>query len=159
MARIVGGKLVLPGRITISRPSCGNGDKYISISIDDDRSGCMVVEARVPLDGFAEALTGLGCVACEIEVFPKAPIGKVREVKTEAVPWEGYTRDGFAIGSPKPDTDGGKAAEALRPFEVDGWVGETRDLFNSHRDCRTVDGREARLVTFVRFVEAAEGPR
>lgn len=57
----------LPGKITISRMS-GNGEREIRIEILDATAGIRALEARMKLAGFAEALTGLGHVTCDLNV-------------------------------------------------------------------------------------------
>lgn len=130
----------LKGKISISRPIYGDNRKGIEITVIDKTSGCQFLTAYITLENFAEALTGQGHTECELEFFERAPIGKVREVKTEIVP------------RPKSHKDEEEAKRLLLPFEIDGWEGEIRDMFNGHR--RAGDGQK---VTFVRFVDAKEG--
>lgn len=133
------------GRITITRPTYGDGRQKIAIRIDDESSGIEFLEIEIGLAEFAEAVTGHGHVPCEYDTRGLANIGKQRVVKTERVP---YSFNG------KYDTEARKAAVA--PFEVDGWeCNYLGDVGNPYRRA----GEGAYHVTFIRYedAEAAEG--
>lgn len=130
------------GNLSISRPSYGGFDdrEFIEITFRDCSSGTEFVTARVKLDDFARALTGLGHLDMSFDFYPEL-VGKKYEHKTEIVP--------------RPDVgynDKNRneiAAKAFAPFEVEGWKGRVDDLFNSHM--RTKEGYR---VIFTRYVEA-----
>ena len=131
------------GRITISRPSYGDGRQKVEIRIGDESSGIEFLEIEIGLAEFAAAITGQGYVHCEYEARGLANIGKQRIIKTERVP---YSPNG------KHNTDAHKAAVA--PFEVDGWeCNYLGEVGNPYR--RAGDG--AYHVTFIRSEDAAEG--
>lgn len=109
-----------------------SGDSY-NISIDDDLSGCRVIEVKMTATQFAEAVTSL-YTHCEFDLNVSGNVGKKHEWKKEYI----------AI----LNADKAKAKQALKPFEVDGWVGRVNDLFNCHN--RTKDGY---MVGFDRWVE------
>lgn len=52
--------------LTIGRPTCSDGRRYISIEIGDRDSSLTVIALEVELDAFAEALTGLGHVPASV---------------------------------------------------------------------------------------------
>ena len=57
----------MKSKLTISRPSFGDGKEAIAIHIKDELSGKTIVEVHVGYSDFAEALTGLGAVPSEVE--------------------------------------------------------------------------------------------
>lgn len=126
----------LEGKITFSRPS-GRDCDYINIELTDTKSGCILIEIRVPYAEFAQAITGLGHQPCNYDFYDSCPVGMVREVKTELV---------TKIGGYQRDLVKGK--EAILPFEIDGWVGRVDDMFNHHRN-----KGEKQEVTFIRYVQ------
>lgn len=128
------------GQITISRPQRSDDRKYIQIEFHDGSSGVNFLTVRVDLADFAETLTGLARNPCEFELRPEL-VGKIHQHKEEFVPCkERYVSN---------ESDRAIiAAEALEPFEVDGWKGRAGDLFNPHRR-----NQEGARVTFVRYVE------
>jgi len=132
----------LEGQLSITRPSYGDDREFIEISVVDVLSGSEFIEVKVKLDEFARALTGLGRVDCVFEHKP-ALVGMTREWKTELVPFTAY-------GTRRDDESA--IAQALRPFERDGWEGRVDDLFNGHR--RSGDGMQR--VGFERYVETKE---
>lgn len=121
------------GSVTISRVSSSSRD-YVSITLKDDLSRCEVVEIKLSILEFGEALSGLALRPCEFEYSPETPVGKIRETKTELVT--------------VPSSD--HARDAVAAFEIDGWIGYDADASNSR--CRTADGRYR--VSFHRFVDA-----
>lgn len=133
-----------PAAVSISRPSYGNGDKFIEVTIRDRISGCQIVEVKIPLEAFAEALTGLSEVPAEASWRVKNLLKK-HEVKQVKVPLiEG---EDFPLGDARDDY----AARACAPFEVDGWKASTKDFGNPHRSTGYKEGYN---VTFHRYVEA-----
>ena len=134
-----------PGNLTISRPSYSDGTKVIRITVEDELSGIEFLTVEVGLEQFAEALTGLGAMDCQLEVYPDQ-IGKRAERKAEWVPMEiTFLLDGAAR----------EAAHrvALAPFEVDGWRAIGGRLGNRHYHSKR-DGQDGYTVSFVRYVEA-----
>ena len=133
--------LEFKGYLTISRPQCANGERYISITVVDDKSGAEFFEAKMDLDAFAEAITGLGGSDCSF-ILRSALVGKTREHKELVVP----THDSVY------SLDDKKLSDLLLPYEKDGWKGRIRDFKNHHR--KTKDGY---LVLFERYVESTGG--
>lgn len=73
-------------KLTISRPSCGNGDEYIMIQIQDCISRERFVELKIGLREFAEAITGLSQVACSATVRGLDHVGKRKETTKQRIP-------------------------------------------------------------------------
>jgi hypothetical protein len=65
--------------ITISRVSCSDERQYISIRIQDELSSIILADLEIPLDRFAQAVTGLHLddVPCETSA-QDARIGRKR---------------------------------------------------------------------------------
>lgn len=143
----------LKGKLTISRPQGSRLDDepHISITLMDADSGCEAVEVRINLASFAEALTGMGHVACEFSWNDSGIIGKIREHKQVEV---------FI-----PDGDHHKSLSIIRAaiaeHEVDGWEGRDMDGRNSHRWTRTPPPKGKKgmwtMVTFERWVDPPAG--
>lgn len=65
--------------IAIARPSCGDGRQYIAIRIQDESSRVILADLEIPLDQFAQAVTGLHIDGIHCETFVKDPrIGRKR---------------------------------------------------------------------------------
>lgn len=135
----------LIGQLTISRPQCSNGEKYIQISLLDKDSFLQAVEIRIPLDSFAEALTGLGASKCKFDFNSSGYIGKKHETKNEVIKVHSVAYAGKEIRR-KAIIDG------LRPYEVDGWVGSIEDAENPNRIKDYGDGWYTVNVIFHRYV-------
>ena len=132
----------LSGKITICK-TLGRDDKPINIDINDEISGCRLVNIRMSLEDFADALTGRGWVPVEMEVNLDGPIGMKAENKTEIVPFNCFSKD----------SESEKAiSKALKPFEVDGWRARREDMTNGH--WRTDQGQR---VVFFRHVDPETG--
>lgn len=63
--------------LTISRPTCSDGSRYISIEIGDRDSSLTVIDIHISLEDFAMALTGLAHVPAEVEHWIGSNAGKV----------------------------------------------------------------------------------
>jgi hypothetical protein len=129
------------GKVTISRVMCNQGPDYVSLQIEDTKSGTRVLEAAFDLETWGSLVAGMSYRSVEgIELWPEN-VGKTREIKHEVV----------AVDTVYPRTLAERkaaAARALKPYEVDGWRGYEGDLFNSHRSA----GNGSYTVTFTRFV-------
>lgn len=149
MPLVKGKKTITPGRITITRCTSGSGDSRVHVEIVDDRSGCVLVQAEMPVEAFGYVITGQGYVKCELECHLDAPIGKYQHLKTEVV----VVRQ-FDYGD---DGEDKKAAieEAVTPFEVDGWTTSRNDVINHHHRTVGPEGSPASStaynVTFRRY--------
>lgn len=135
----------MKGALTISRWTNGKGESGISINFIDDSSGVNFLTAKVSLEDFAEAVTGLGHVPCTFELHSDN-VGKRSEHKTELVP--AVKSLNYAV-TPKWKK---AMIDQMKVFEVDGWKGRESDLWNRHNYVSNVVG-EFQSVTFNRFVE------
>ena len=137
----------LQGQVSISCPA-GPGADYITIQLEDDQSRCRVTEIRIKYGDFARALTGLGNVACEFDLYV-GNVGKRREVKEERVC---IPRVGFGERE-------AAAAEAVAVYNVDGWTGRVQDALNQHRRVQSTDDGTWYRVGYVRFVDDDPTPQ
>lgn len=137
------------GRITIGRVTSTSGPDFMSIELDDALNHVRLVEVRVSLEEFVEALMGGGYRKCEFSFHSNPPLGKRLETKTEevSIPYFDFKRDDRARVAAV------RAAVSL--YEVDGWQGEDRDMSNHHNLIRL--DRDAKVehyrVHFRRYVE------
>lgn len=113
----------LEGEISFSITQGLDGLEPI-IRIMDNLSRCVIAEVRLSMEDYGRGvLTNTHTVPCVVELNNSRHVGKKREYKTEVV-W---------IPNPENWKDREKEAkEALRPYEVDGWIGNERDATNSH---------------------------
>lgn len=135
--------VILPGNVLMSKASSSEGQR-MHITIEDKISGCRVLEIYMSLEEFAKALTASYGEAT-IEHFPNSPVGKKHEHKTEVVPIP--KKDEFHLRN-KPE----RVKELLKPFEVDGWRGNTSDMTNHH--CFVPN--KGQSVGFHRYVDIEE---
>ena len=87
----------MKGQIAISRPTYGGDKKKISIQIMDKTSRIRFVDVEIDYDKFAEAITGLSYVDCDIETRNLSNVGKTKESMTFEFPMpsdsSGYDKD------------------------------------------------------------------
>ncbi len=129
------------GRISINRPR--NGD-YICIEIRDESSGVEFVEVRIKYNEYAQLMTGLSGVRCEIITRGLHLVGMIREQKVVEV----FVPDGDCA------TREDRARAATELHEGDGWKGNFRAALNHHNQIankRAGDGAWYK-VDFVRHV-------
>lgn len=81
--------------LSISRPNCSDGPKYIKISVTDEKSRVRFLELQIGLAEFAECLTGLSYCESEAEVKFLDKVGKERiyENRTVEMPFRTYDRE------------------------------------------------------------------
>lgn len=142
------GLLKLDGRISISRTSGGSQefeDCPVRIEVTDNLSHCRIVEIRMSLEAFANAVFS-HYESCTVEYYDVATIGMRAENKTDLVPFDMFTgRDNEAAQS-----------KALKSFEVDGWKARRSDLQNGH--CAVQEGtKRFQRVVFFRHVDPTTG--
>jgi len=74
----------MKAKITISRPSFGDGKEAICIRVTDSNSRVRILEVEVGYAEFAQIITGLGEVECDISSLVSeadhAKLGKTKEV-------------------------------------------------------------------------------
>ena len=136
--------------IVMSRNSGGT----YSVTITDEASRILLVEVEMDGEQFAKSMTahyvsGLDAVTGRLSL-----IGMTAEHKDERVPFESgsvlWRRWNQVVDTPE-------ALTALAPFEVDGWVGNKSDLYNSHRT-ETHFGVRCQRVGFTRHVKKKVKP-
>lgn len=74
---------MLKGHLTISRPQGPRSydDPFIRIAVRDASSRVEFLELEVPLASFAEALTGLSEIKCDMKVRDLDRVGLIKETK------------------------------------------------------------------------------
>jgi hypothetical protein len=118
---------LIKGQLTISRPSNGRGEEWITIEFRDEDAGVRFAQFRVSTADFARAITGLGYIPGEIEVGGLHLVGTKAENKTEFIECE------------PPYGDKAKKATLLKKIEaleVDGWKSRSGDWDNHHNYTR-----------------------
>lgn len=140
--------LTLPATLSAGRFSrtgtCAEGDRHgIRIEIVDDASRITVAHVEIGMAEMMAALTNLSNRPCIVEWRGLDRLGWKHENKTEAVPFAAtYSANAAAVAKSK--------AKALKPFEVDGWVGTPADLGNGHKATKDRTGYH---VAFHRWVK------
>lgn len=128
----------MKGKITISRYLNSDNESPIHINVQENDSLIEFVDISMTLEDFARALTGSGYIDCGLTFRGLDKIGKVREHKVEPI----YTGEQYNFTKEQ-------AKALIEPFEIDGWIGDEKDLQNFHN--QTKDGKH-RNVVFVRWV-------
>ena len=131
------------GEISIGKVTSG-GHKWINITVTDDKSGCQFLDLKMSLIAFAEAMTGSSDQDCEFELRTQN-VGKRYEHKTMKIL--------FPHGQSDSKDRDNKAKLAVHPYEIDGWMGDWKDLLN-HHNWRKGD---IYVVRFHRYVEEKDG--
>lgn len=114
------------GRLDISKPMGGDPSKAeVHIRLSDEASGIFVMEIRLPLLVFAEALFSKGHNLCKYEINDKtlALIGMVKERKVERIE---------AARHPSTDKEKAVVRALVKQLEVDGWSADYGNLENHH---------------------------
>ena len=139
-------KTKLPLKLTISRPQCSDGRKYISINITDGVSGIQFLDAEIELADFAEALTGFSCTPMKGDLRGLEHIGKTRVTEKREIvcPLRCYDRAELAAWL------GDNAQE-------DGWIVNTylgsQGAVRSH-----ASGGQTLRYSVTKYVDPAEVP-
>lgn len=102
----------MKGTITISRPSYGDGRQKISIQVKDVLSKTRFLEIEIDYDKFAQLITGLSELDCDLTVKGLQNVGKTLETKPFSFPFpdRNYTNG---------REEAAKEAERLCP---EGWI-------------------------------------
>ena len=124
--------------ITISRPSCGNGDEYISIQVQDNISRARFLELKVDYKDFAQLVTGLSNVHCRGELKDASKVGKKKESKKIKFEISKYG-------------DKSEALEKVKEFFVDGF--ESHFGFSSQNTWSSDGDKNFAETTIFRWVE------
>lgn len=139
-------EMKIKGKITISRPR-GGKEKEIRIDLSDT-DACLnkFLEVSIGLSEFAEILTGLSRVDCDIEVRGLQNIGKIREHKT------------FEFELPRDELGNVRkemAKTVLSNIIPEGW--SSTDAFNSQGSFFYKDGTPWARAIIVRWVDKQPG--
>lgn len=135
-------ELKLKGRITISRVNSNIEDGYMKIAVTDDDSGIEFCTVKMTLSDFTNAITGRGYLSCKLSVRGLDKVGTQGVSKVENV----------------KRLKGQSAKDAIKPYEVDGWVGRSEDAENHHRisEYNNTEGYTIYRVAFFRWVDKDE---
>ena len=131
----------MKGKITLGRYASNYEDiNPIRFQLEDDKSGVLFLDVKMTLKDFALMITGLGYIDCEFELKNSELVGKTREHKTENI----VVRDAWDITEEEK-------LEALKPFEVDGWIGSKYDISNHNNIVKGLSNTYK--VGFTRYVD------
>lgn len=138
----------LKGKFSLSRWT-GNGEQKhgVSITIEDENSGCNVVEVELTVEDFAQALFGSSYQNCNItvyDVYERFGMFPIR--KSIWVEYKSYERDSEKVRE--------FAKNSVKIHEKDGWNYSSHQLGNSHYSLR--DGSNRYPVTLIKFVNTIE---
>ena len=138
----------LPAEITIARPSYSDWRKLITIKIIDKKSHCLAIEVEIGYAEFAQTLTGLGAVDCQMTLNDSDVIGKKSEYKEEII-----KIPTILLSNSKSQ----KQKEALRAilecYEVDGWRANDNDAVNRYN---LVENQGDTCRVQIRFTRSVE---
>ena len=130
------------GKITISKPTRGDGLERVEISVKDDLSRNRFVTVSITLENFAHALMGLSEVECQHELRKPEIVGKKKEIeKLEFEMPQGVLHNRKSIA----------AAIANREMPY-GW--ELWDNFSSQNSFFTKDSVDMARCSIIRYVDA-----
>jgi hypothetical protein len=133
----------LRAKVDISRWMRGDsGD--IEIVLRDELSGVAFASIEIDFADFARAtILSRAAVPAKVELRGTEYLGCVRENKTEHIHIPGGVyADGWSE----------RIEAAIKPFEVDGWVGSREDARNQH--CSA--GKDTQKIGFRRYVRVLD---
>lgn len=132
----------LEGQLSISRPSWGDGRKFIQITVKDCGSRVNFLTVEISYEDFTECLTGMSNVSCSLETHSLQHVGKIKEQDV--------------LEFKMPSQGGGKdeARRELPKHTPEGWVAS--DYFGSQGSFFRVDGEQWARTSIARWVEAEE---
>lgn len=133
----------LRAKVDISRWMRGDGGD-IEILVRDELSGLVFARIELDFDDFARAtILSRAAVPAKVELMGTEYLGCVREHKTEQIHIPGGVHaDGWSE----------RIEAAIKPFEVDGWMGNREDARNQH--CRV--GKDTQKIGFRRYVRVLD---
>ncbi len=126
--------------ITLSRPSYGDGSKWIEIQVQDNNSVSRFLTLRLTYEDFAEMMTGLSYVKCLGEVHGLTKVGKVRETQT------------LVIEMPCWGNDKELASQLAVQECPEGWTPDC--YFGSQSSFYSKEGKYYASCRMVRWVDA-----
>lgn len=126
------------GKIRINKRNSNIGTETIAIEVRDENSHAIILEISGSFDQMARAILGLVEADCTYELTNLDIAGKYRCTKVEIVALKKRSKRGIS--------------QALRPYEVNGWVARAVDFDNPHRyRGRDKAGNDLYEVLFVSF--------
>lgn len=129
-------------KLSISRPSCSDGSEFISIRVEDEDAGITFLELEISYANFAQALTGLHGMDCDMEFRGLENVGKRQEQKNIEfkMPKYEHYKDRQTIAA--------KEAQRQAP---EGWTAST--YFGSRSSFFQSDNEEWARTSIYRWVE------
>ncbi len=131
----------IKGELSIVRSSCNDGKKCIRIMVDDVEANIEFLDIEVALDDFADCLTGLSLVKCDIDVRGLDKVGK--RLETDDLIFEMPSRVKYSERNQV-------AAELARESAPDGW--EASDYFCAQDSFFEKDGKSYARTSISRWV-------
>lgn len=133
------------GKISITRPSCGDGREYISIRLEDKDSHIKFVEVEVDYGEFTKALTGLAGSQCLLKFHNLENVGKIKE------------HDNISFIMPEHNYDDKDKVASIAAISAcpKGW--EPSLYFRSQKSFYRIDGVEFARTTIHRWVDRDGG--
>lgn len=136
---------MIKGKLTISRPQCSSGEKYINIEVEDDDARIVFLTLKISLENFAEAITGLASSGCEFEVGGLENVGKIKEHDTMV----------FLMPAHDWNSRNKIAHEEAKKHTPEGWEAST--YFGSQDSFFRKDGAEYARTNIYRWVDKDTG--
>lgn len=130
----------MKGTLTISNPMYGCGKKKIRIDVTDETSRTRFLALELDLAAFAEAITGLAGIECDIDVHNLDRVGKKLE-KREIE---------FLVAEKVWLHDKELAIDLAKAATPEGWVADT--YYGSKDSFFTKDGDQWARTTIRRWV-------
>ena len=134
-------------QLGLSRAGMGT-DSHIRMAIEDETSGVCFAEIEIPMEAFAYLVTGMHGIKADCTLRGLENVGMQHEGKTEII----QTPDNMPYNR---DDNLELIEDILSPYEVDGWIAYTPDLFNHHMR----EGKNMQRVSFHRYVEVDDNAK
>lgn len=119
---------LLEGNLTISRPTYGSGEEFITIEITDELSRTRFLSIRVSYSDFTKCITGQSFIPVEFEARNLDQVGLKREDKPLVFPVKDF------VGGAD------QAAKICQAYTDDGWTAST--YFRSQNSIRKIPGTD-----------------
>ncbi len=108
------------GLISITKADGPNDQPLVHIRIMDTVSATIAADTFIEMKDLALALTGNAKIPCKLLIDER--VGLTQETKHETIVFSG--------DDPPSDE---QIEEAVKQYEVDGWIGHREDTKNQHR--------------------------
>lgn len=136
----------MKGKISITRPSSGDGDGHISITLADIDAVVQFAQIRMSLADFAQCVTGLSRIDCDIELKNLDKTGKqrIREQIEFELPDD---TDSYCSSDQRKAVALNVARELVGDeWEVDGYFGSQDSFFQR-------DGKPMARTSIMKWVD------